>query len=55
MTTFKLKVVIRVEASSVITFGNVNLFFAAVVMRNFNVDLGISVTTVGISVAIRYR
>lgn len=52
MTTLKLKVVIRVEASSVITFGNVNLFFAAAVVRNFNVDLGISVAAVRISVAI---
>lgn len=52
MTTLKLKVVIRMEASSVITFGNVNLFFAAVVVRNFNVDLGISVAAIGISVVI---
>ena len=55
MTTLKLKVVIRVEASSVITFGDVNLFFAAVVVRNFNVDLCISVAAVGISVAINNR
>ena len=71
MMTLKLKVVIRVEASSVITFGNVNLFFAAVVVRNFNVnlgisvvavvarnfnvDLGISVAAVRISVAVKYR
>ena len=55
MTTLKLKVVIRMEASSVIAFGNVDFFFAAVVVRNFNVDLGISVAAVGVSVAIEYR
>ena len=53
MTTLNLKIVIGLEASSVITFSDVNLFFAAVVVRSFNVDLGISVAAVGISVAIK--
>lgn len=46
MMTLELNVVVRVEASSVITFGAVDVFFAAVVLRNFNVDLGISVAAV---------
>ena len=47
MTTLKFNVVIGVKASSVITFGDVDLFFAAaMVVRDFDVDLGISVVMV---------
>ncbi len=46
VTTFKLNVVIWMKASTVITFCNVDLFFAPVVVRNFDVDLGISVAAV---------
>lgn len=46
MTTLEFNVVIGVKAPSVITFGDVDLFFAAVAMRNFDVNLGISVAAV---------
>lgn len=46
MTTLKFNVVIGVKASSVITFGDVDLFFVAVAVRYFNVDFGISVAAV---------
>ena len=47
MTTLKFDVVIGLKASSVFTFGDVDLFFAAVLaMRNFYVDLRIGVATV---------
>ena len=46
MTALELNVVIGMKASSVLTFGDVDLFFAAVVVRNFDIDLGISVAAV---------
>ena len=46
MTMLELNVVIGMKASSVLTFGDVDLFFAAVVVRNFDIDLGISVAAV---------
>lgn len=47
MTTLEFDVVIGMEAASVITFGDVNLFFAAVmVVRNLYVDLSISIAAV---------
>ena len=52
ITTLEFYVVIGVKAASVIAFGDVNLFFAAmvVVMRSFYVDLSISIAAVRISV-----
>ena len=46
MTTLEFNVVIGVKASSIITFRDVDLFFAAVVVRNFDVDLCISIAAV---------
>ena len=46
MTTLEFNVVVGLKASSVVTFGNVDLFFAAVAVRNFDVDLSISVSAV---------
>ncbi len=40
MTTLKLNVVVGMKATSVITFSDVDFFFAAVVVRNFDVDFG---------------
>ena len=51
MTTLEFKVVIRMKATFVFTFGDINLFFTGVAMRDFDVDLSISVMAVGISVA----
>ena len=51
MTTLEFNVVIGMNASSVITFGDVDLFFAAAVVRDFDVNLGIRVAAVLISVA----
>lgn len=52
MTTLEFNVVIGVNASSVFTFGDVDFFFRAVVVRNFDINLGISVAAVWISVEI---
>ena len=47
MTTFEFNVVIGVKASSVIAFSNIDLFFAAaLVVRNFDINLGVSVAAV---------
>ena len=46
VTTFEFNVVIGVKASSVVAFGNINLFFAAAVVRNFDVNLGVSVAAI---------
>ena len=50
MTTLKFNVVVGMKATSVITFSDVDFFFAAVVMRKFDVDLGVSVAALRISV-----
>ncbi len=52
MTTLKFNVVIGVKAASVITFSNVDLFFAALVVRSLDVNLSIGVAAVRISVAV---
>ena len=53
MMTVEFNVVVGMKATSVITFGDVDLSFAAVVMGNFDIDFGISVTAVRVSVAAR--
>lgn len=53
MTTLVFHVVIGLKAASVIAFSNVNLFFTAVVVGYFDVDLCISITTVRISMTAR--
>lgn len=45
-TTLEFNVVIGMKASAIITLGDVDLCFAAVVVRNFNVKLGIGVAAV---------
>ena len=50
MTTLEFDVVIGLKAASVIAFGDVNLFFAVVVMRNLYIDLSISIAAVCIPV-----
>ena len=46
MTTFEFNVVIGVKASSVIAFSKIDLFFAAAVVRNLDINVGISVAAV---------
>ena len=52
MTTLEFHVVVWLKSASVVAFGNVDLFLAAVVVRNFYVDLCISIAAVRISVAV---